>query len=406
MNRLKILFVSARLPFPAIEGHQIRAYGLIKELSKFSDIHLLSILRSGEEIDENNELSAKCVSISGVPLKTGMTANIKAGTQSIKSGLPLVVTKYVSDDLKQAFVEKIKEIQPDIIHLDLLTLAELAHLIPSKSIKVVLNEHNVESDLIHQKIATLTNPIEKILFKREYRLLRKFEKKSCRAVNTVLACSDKDKSIIESFGARDVWTIPNGVDTKEIAPIHNEYDINDLVFLGGMGWYPNRLGIRWFLDEVMPLVIERNPSTHLHLIGNPYPSVPIPETLMANVTKHGFVDDFRPYVASSAMMIVPLNVGSGTRLKVVEGAALAKCMVSTRKGAEGVMLKHGEEIVFADTPQEFAQAILDLQSNATEIERIGKNARKMAENIYDWRSIGEKLRTIYDFDQPVLTRTA
>lgn len=390
----KILFVSARLPFPALEGHQIRAYGLIKELSKFSELHLLTILRPGEDIDLTNELGDRCASISGVPLGSGMFDNVKAGIRSIQYSLPLVVCKYVSPELKKEFSRKIKEIAPDIIHLDLLTLFELRHLVP-KGIKVVLDEHNVESDLILQKIDTLSRPLERLLYKREYRLLSKFEKSACLGSDVVLACSDQDRLTIEELGATNVWTIPNGVDTEMLIPGSDEFNSNDLVFLGGMGWYPNKLGIEWFISEVLPLITKHNPCVHLHLIGNPEPWVPVPEALRKYVTKHGFVDDFRPHVAGSGIMIVPLHVGSGTRLKVVEGASLGKCMVSTHKGAQGVMLTHGEEIVFADSALAFSEAVLELQKDKNELKRIGRNARKVAEEIYDWRAIGKNLKKIY-----------
>ncbi len=401
----KILFVSARLPFPTLEGHQIRAYGLIKELSKISELHLLSILRPGEIIDLNNELAERCSSINGVQLKTGLLENIKAGIRSLQRSSPLVVCKYITTELKSMFIKQLSEIQPDIVHLDLLTLAELADLIPA-GIQVVLNEHNVESDLIVQKIKCLTNPLEKLIYKREAILLTKFEKQACCKVNTVLTCSDKDTAIIKGFGANDVWTIPNGVDTTSLLPTDDEFNIDDLLFLGGMGWYPNRLGIKWFVNEVLPIIVRNNPCVHLHLIGNPEPWVPLPITVTANVTKHGFVDDFRPYVASSGIMIVPLHVGSGTRLKVVEGASLGKCMVSTKKGAEGVMLKSEEEIIFADTAEEFASAILNLQKNRTEMIRIGNNARVVAENTYDWRAIGIKLKEIYCSSDAKITELA
>lgn len=393
-KNIKVLFVSARLPFPALEGHQIRAYGLIKELAAFTELHLLSILRPGETIDIHNELGMQCESMTGVQLSEGFVGNIKAGLRSIVSSLPLVVCKYVSPGLKKAFAIQLKKINPDIVHLDLLTLFELYHLIPD-GIKVVLNEHNVESDLILQKIETLSSPLEKLIYKREYRLLRKFEENACSTVNTVLACSDQDQESIRKLGAQDVWTIPNGVDTLELVPVETQFEINDLIFLGGMGWYPNRLGIEWFIKEVLPKLVRDNSSIHLHLIGNPEPLVPIPEQLVKYVTKHGFVDDFRPYVAASSIMIVPLHVGSGTRLKVVEGASLGKCIVSTQKGAQGVMLEHGKEIIFADTAEDFSQAILNLQKSRDEIIRIGGNARIVAEETYDWRAIGKKLKNIY-----------
>lgn len=391
----KILFVSARLPFPAVEGHQIRAYGVLKQLSRYSEVHLLSILRPGEKIELNNELSNICHSIVGVPLNTGLFNNIKAVSRSFKNALPLVVSKYVSNELKRTFKKRIDEIKPDIVHLDLLMLAELIDCIPANGMKVILNEHNVESDLIKQKIDTLTNPMARIIYRREFKLLLDFEKRACQKSDTVLACSDNDRLVLQELGARDVHTIPNGVDTSKLTPCLKNFNSNHIVFLGGMGWYPNRLGIEWFLNHVLEKIVDKNPNTHLHLIGNPDPLVEVPKHLSKHVTKHGFVDDFTKIVGASGIMIVPLHVGSGTRLKVVEAASMGCCMVSTRKGAEGVKLSHGESIMFADSAEDFSSTVLALQKSPDNIVRIGNQARKIAERIYDWYAIGDQLHEIY-----------
>ena len=391
----KILFVSARLPFPAIEGHQIRAYGVLKQLSRYSEVHLLSILRPGENVEVGNELSQNCHSIVGIQLKSGLINNFKAAAQSLRRTLPLVVSKYVSNELKQVFKKRINEIKPDIVHLDLLMLAELIDCIPSTGIKVILNEHNVESDLIRQKIETVTNPITKLVYKREYKLLLDFEKRACQKSDVVLACSDNDRLVLQEFGARDVHTIPNGVDTAKLKPWLKGFNPNHIVFLGGMGWYPNRLGIEWFFNNVLGKIVEKNKLTHLHLIGNPEPLVEVPKHLSGHVTKHGFVDDFTKVIGASGIMIVPLHVGSGTRLKVVEAASMGCCMVSTRKGAEGVQLSHGESVMFADSAEDFSNTVLALQKSSDDIIRIGDKARKIAEKIYDWYAIGDQLNEIY-----------
>ena len=394
MTRKKILFVSARLPFPALEGHQIRALGVLMQLAKFADVHLLSIVREGEALTENSELYNYCASVTCVALPSGMQANVVAGLTAIQKNQPLVVTKYVTRALRKAFKEKLEIIKPDIVHLDLLPLAGLLDLVP-RYVHTFLNEHNVEADLIEQKQETLTSFTSKIIYARELKILRAFESWACQNVTAVLACSNEDKISIEGMGAKHVHCIPNGVDTAALQPDHSYIDVNKLVFLGGMGWYPNKLGIEWFIEFVMPILVAKNPKIKVDLIGNPNPEVAVPNVLKPYIHKLGFVDDFKPYVREAGIMIVPLHVGSGTRLKVVEGAALGKCMVSTHKGAQGVNLENNKDIVYADTPHEFALAILDLQKNKERMINIGSNARRVAEATYDWNAIGEKLRSIY-----------
>jgi len=394
-SRKKILFVSARLPYPTLEGHQIRAFGVLSQLAQKHNVHLLSLLREGENIDRSNVLGQTCLSISGVEVAKGLKASFRAGISGILQKQPLVVSKYVTPLLRKEFTRKIEELKPDVVHLDLLPLAGLIDLIP-KNIKVVLNEHNIESDLIKQKIKTIDSILLKTIYKREYQKLSEFEVKSCRNVDAVLACSKQDVSCIKGWGVDAVHCIPNGVDVKKLKPDNSNKSPKTLLFLGGMGWYPNRLGMIWFLTEVFPLILKRDPEVKLELVGNPEPAIDIPLECEANVLKLGFVDDFIPYVQKSSVMIVPLNVGSGTRLKVVEGLALGKCMVSTSKGAEGVGLTHGEDILFADTADDFAEQVLSAISSPSSTHLLEINARNLAENIYDWNVIGKNLYSIYE----------
>lgn len=391
--RKKILFISARLPFPCVEGHQIRTFGVLKQLAKEYDIHLVSLLRPGEVISSENELAKTCKTLAGVPVHLNLLANIKAVIRGFVQNKPLVISRYITTELRNEVARAIVLYKPDVVHMDLLPLADLADV--CGSLPMVLNEHNVESELVAQKVEIAANPLFRWVLTREYKLLREFERNSCRRVRNVLACSDDDVIKLSAMGASRVHCIPNGVDTQKLAPGDTEVDMNSMVFLGGMGWYPNRLGVQWFINEVMPRIVAVNPKAILNIVGNPEPVIEIPRLLSSNIICHGFVDDFRPIVSVAAVMVVPIQLGSGTRLKVVEGAALGKCMVSTFKGAEGVMLDDGESIVLRDGADEFSDAILALLTNSAEVRRLGNNARIVATRLYDWNSIGESLRNIY-----------
>lgn len=393
-GRKKILFISARLPYPAVEGHQIRAFGILQQLSLNFDVHLLSLLRDGESINKDNKLGMLCKSLVGVSVSTGFMSLLRAGTSGIIRNKPFVVTKYVTSQLKREFVTQLELVRPDIIHLDLLPLAGLIELIPD-NVKIILNEHNLESDLIKQKIKTIASPLKKVIYQREYRTLLNFERSACGAADSVLACSDQDVIGIKSLGGGDVHCIPNGVDTKRLRPKNSSKKTKTLVFLGGMGWYPNRLGVIWFLNEVFPLILMRDPDIKLQLIGNPEPFINIPNSVVENVEILGFVDDFIPYVQNSTIMIVPLSLGSGTRLKVVEGLALGKCMVSTSKGAEGIGLTHGVDVIYADTAETFSSEIINVLNSNDTVSKIEINARNLACSVYDWDVIGMNLNKIY-----------
>jgi len=394
IKRKKILFVSARLPFPTIEGHQIRTFGLLKELSKYYDIHLLSILRSGEIIDKSNILGDICQSINGVSVSSGIFEYLLAAASAVIRGLPLVVTKYVTPNLVKEFERLSETIQPDIIHFDLLPLGMLEKYIINK-VPFVLNEHNVESDLIAQRISTVNNPFMKLIFIREYKYLHGFEKSVCAKANAVLACSASDKDFLTQACNANAYLIPNGVDTKRLLPVDAPQIQNSLVFLGGMGWYPNRLGIIWFISDVLPLIQHVIKDVKLRVIGNPEPLIEVPEKFKNNIEILGFVDDFRPFVSESSIMIVPLNLGSGTRLKILEGMSLKKCIVSTAKGAEGIMAENNKDIIIADSAKEFSERVIDCLTTKSLVETIETNAREMVVSTYDWEVIGLDLVSVY-----------
>jgi glycosyltransferase involved in cell wall biosynthesis len=389
-----LLFVSARLPFPCTEGHQLRSFGVLSQLAKHYDVHLLSLLRPGELIDRNNTLGQICSSITGVAIPTGAKESALAGLRGIVANQALVVAKYVTPTLRDKFATLFDQCKPTVVHFDLLPLAELATLLP-RGTPWVLNEHNVESDLIEQKLTTLTTWHQRWLYRRELARLRAFEIHVARKASLVLACSDDDATRLREFGAQNVCTIPNGVDAQRLQPDNRQIDSHRLVFLGGMNWYPNRLGMEWFVQEVLPKLIQQLPNVQVDVIGNPEPMLAVPESVKNHVHRLGFVPDFVPYVQTAAAMIVPLHVGSGTRLKVVEGLALGKCMISTRKGAEGVGLQHERNILFADSADEFVATTVRLLNDSALRQRIESAARQCADEIFDWHIIGKKLHLHY-----------
>jgi len=376
-----------------VEGHQIRTFGVLSQLTKQNNVHLYSLLRDGEEIPINNELSQICQSISGFKLTLNVFNNIKAVVESLLFSKPLMITRYISNALKKDVQKKIQQLQPDIIHFDLLTLAGLFEIIPN-NIPVVLNEHNVESDLIRQKTSGYSLSPMKALLIRETKLLTEFEQNACKQAKAVLACSDDDRNEFNSYGVENVFTIPNGVNTNLLIP---DYDFQNehMVFLGGMNWYPNKIGMEWFINNVMPLLHKANQSIQIDVIGNPEPNIFIPKKFEKNINILGFVDDFKPIVRAARAMIVPLTVGSGTRLKVLEGMSLGKCIISTEKGAEGILLKNQRDVIYANSAEEFTSAILSVLDDNEKAINIGKCAREVAIQAYDWNVIGQDINKVY-----------
>ncbi|MEO6518231.1 MAG: glycosyltransferase family 4 protein, partial [Pseudoxanthomonas sp.] len=227
----------------------------------------------------------------------------------------------------------------------------------------------------------------------------------CRRANLILACSEVDAAALQQLapGAR-MAVVPNGVDldanrpaTPTPTPTPTAEDNSrpqQLVFVGQMGWFPNRDGVEWFLDDVFHRILEARPKTQFVLVGK-IEGLAVPAAVAAQVILAGFVPDLKPYVASASVYIVPLRAGSGTRLKVLEAMALGKAIVTTSIGSEGIALRHGHSALYADDAAAFAAATITLLDSPAQAKRLGAAARACAEAHYGWDAVGQKLLACY-----------
>jgi glycosyltransferase involved in cell wall biosynthesis len=210
----------------------------------------------------------------------------------------------------------------------------------------------------------------------------------------VLAVSDADRDTLQRlYGPlrSPVAVVPTGVDTTYFAPPPADPRHTHLVFTGSMDWLPNEDGMLFFVREVLPLIRQLEPAVTLSIVGRaPTPAI---ERLASEsgIEVTGRVDDVRPHIARGAVYVVPLRIGGGTRLKIFEAMAMAKAVVSTTIGAEGLPVRDGEHLRIADTPRAFADAVLHLLQHDAERERLGRQARQLVVDRYDWAAAATEL---------------
>ena len=392
----KVLFVTTRIPYPPWEGHQIRTYNLLKRVCDEHDVHLVSFVRSDEDPAHADHLRTLCHSVDLIPIpcdqsKLTLMTTLFAG---VITQTPFVVRKYFSPAMEDQIRALIKQESPDLIHFDMLPLAQYLPL--CGNIPTVLNDHNVESLLVERRAEAASSLPQKIFFSNQAPKLEKFEAYATQNATEVLACSQDDAEILSQMGqGKEIHIIANGVDVEQFTPSERvQVDRNTMIFVGGMGWFPNKDGMNFFIREVLPLILKENPDARLTVVGKSE-GLDIPDTLQDKVITTGFVEDFRPLVHAAGVYVLPLRVGSGTRLKLLEAMAMGKAIVSTRIGAEGVILDHGENILLADPPEAIADAVLKLMQSDDLRNRLGKAARVQAEKLYDWRILGNKLLAVY-----------
>jgi len=262
--------------------------------------------------------------------------------------------------------------------------------------QLVIDAHNVEFDLARQYGTMSRGLLRRVHHAANWRKMRREEVAAWRRASGVAFTSHDDRarahSIVPSLRAQ---VIPNGVDTEEFRP--RDVPISDgrtIVFFGTMNYFPNLDAVRWLFREIWPALSKRHPTARLEIIG----SHPPPDVLTQQndrVTISGLVDDLPRHLAEAAAIVVPLRIGGGTRLKILESLSMGKAVVSTRLGAEGILAKPGEDIVIADEPEAIVDGLFRVLEEPGLAERLGENGRRLVSDRYSWSAIGAEMERFY-----------
>jgi glycosyltransferase involved in cell wall biosynthesis len=227
--------------------------------------------------------------------------------------------------------------------------------------------------------------------------MMRYEGQALQRFDALLAVSDTDREtftrLYPGMQRGPIHVVRTGVDTEYFSPDSSSEGGADLVFTGSMDWLPNEDGMVWFCREVLPLVRRQVPAVRLSIVGRaPTPAV-VRLAADAGVHVTGRVDDVRPYMRAAALYVVPLRIGGGTRLKIFEAMAMGQAVVSTTVGAEGLAVTHGRDVLLADGAPDFARAIVQLLSNIDQRRQLGRAARALVVEHFDWSTVARDLES-------------
>jgi glycosyltransferase involved in cell wall biosynthesis len=392
--RMKILWVKSDFLYPTSGGGQIRTLETLKQLRQRHEIHFaaLDLPQPGLGLQRTSEYCAKAYAVSHpVPRKSGPRywAELAAGPWT---SMPLPMRRYRSRALLR-LVEILTRLEKfDAIVCDF--LASAAN-VPELG-NAVLFQHNVESVIWKRHTEHAPTPWHRAYSRCQYERMLRYEAEVCRAAKKVVAVSGADAAVMRSlYGATGVCSVPTGVNIAYFSPPRVIAPEQDLVFLGAMDWRPNIDGLNWFVASVLPLIRRRRPDCSLVVVGRcPTGQVRGLAQSDLNIRVTGTVDDVRPYLWKSAVSIVPLRIGGGTRLKIYEAMAAKIPVVSTSMGAEGLDIRDGENITIADSAPEFAQACLALVDDAGARGRMAATAWEMIAACYSWEVVARKFEQL------------
>jgi sugar transferase (PEP-CTERM/EpsH1 system associated) len=385
---MKILWLKTELLHPVDKGGKIRTYQMLRHLRQHHSITYLTLCNPATDSpDSFAQAEEYCHRLKAIPhtakQKFSAAFYYELGV-NLGSPLPYAIQKYRSAMMQQAIKKELDEVDYDVVVCDFLTPS--INMPERINVPTVLFQHNVEAVIWARHYQTTTNQLKKAFFFNQWRKMHNYERKTCQRFDAVVAVSDVDRDLMrKDFGIEYVYDIPTGVDTNYFTPLRKEANPSELVFTGSMDWMPNEDAIIYFSEEILPAITAQIPDVRLTVVGrNPTARLLALAQVNPQLTITGRVDDVRPYMNKAAAYVVPMRVGGGTRLKIYEAMAMAKPVISTTIGAEGLAVRNGEELLIADTPQTFAQAVVAVLQERAFAERIGQAAREVVCERFGW----------------------
>ncbi len=388
----KLLVLSPYFPCPLDEGGHIRTFNIIKALSKEFEIYLFSFLVEQRAV-ETSELMKYCKDCSTINVPTHKKDILH---KLLRNSRRILLLKNPSADTfffkkaKRGLSDYINTIKPNIAIIEHSWLAGYAAMLKAAGIKVILDAHNVESNLWKQFYQNSTLR-ERILYYFFWKSMVLNEKSSMRNFVLIISTSGLDVEKIKNIAPQvPKEVIPNGIDLDRYRANEPE-EQNSIGFIGLMRYPPNVQAVLYFLKIIFPLVKQVIPDVKFLIAGKDPSEEILKLSDNKNVFVTGYVSDAMKFMSKCSIMITPLLQGSGTRTKILEAMSLKKPVVSTSKGAEGLMVENGKDISIEDDPEAFAKAVISLLKNRDLRESMGEEAYKTVALHYTWASIGNKL---------------
>jgi len=391
--------VNADLPYPPNAGNRIRTWNLLERLARRHRITFVARRGDPEETRqavehlENHGIRTVVVDHQ-VPAKSGWTFYARLAG-NLFSPYPYSVSSHGATQLRSA-IQSIAA--RERVHI---WQAEWTPYIRAfrglRSCCKIVMAHNVESLIWQRYYESETAPLSRWYIKQQWRKFERFERRAFAAASRVVAVSEPDAALIrDRFGGRAVEVVDNGIDRMYFEAVRPDPDTRTILFLGSLDWRPNLDAVGLLLDRIFPAVRSAEPQARLCLVGRKPPEALVRRVAdTPGVELHADVPDVRPFLATSGMMVVPLRIGGGSRLKILEAMAAGLPVISTRVGAEGLQLVPGEHYIAADDTERMAQALVVAIRDPRPARAMAARIRDFVLERYDWDALADRLERVW-----------
>jgi glycosyltransferase involved in cell wall biosynthesis len=378
---MNILFLSGWYPHPPNNGSKLRILGLLRGLAQHHEVTLLSFTDRPNVDPDASPVRSLCHEVQVLPWRA-FNPRTRRARLGFLSPTPRSVIDTFSQDMAQRIEQTVSQRDFDLVIASQLRMAGYGRHF--QGLPALFEE--VETGVPYQHFAQATSARRRARNGLTWAKHRAYLSRLLRHFRACTVVSDQERALLSRAvpGYQTIEVIPNCVSLAEYRDVRGRPQPNTLIFTGSFRYAANHDAMTWFLEEVYPRIQARAPGIRLIITGD-HADLPLPPA--DNVTRTGFVDDVRPLIAAAWLSLVPIRVGGGTRLKILEAMALGTPVVATSKGAEGLAVQDGEHILIADAPEALAEKILRLLGDPTLRQRLADNGYQLAHERYDWAAV-------------------
>jgi glycosyltransferase involved in cell wall biosynthesis len=390
---MKILFTHKQILFPRDTGGKIRVLNLLRHLARWHEIVYLCNLRPGEEA-YLPQMEALGLRVEGVPRQDSRRRSPRyygEAVLNLASPHPFTVARNLDPALRARAEALVRDEGFDLMICDGVQMTPHFVDLP---VPKILFQHNAEAQLLERHARHDPTWLRRRYMAAQYRKMHRFEGRYGARFDAVIAVSEPDRQAFErDYGWHHVRAIDTAVDLDYFRPAGRAEQGNLVAFVGSMDWLPNQDAVRFFLEDIWPGIRARRPDATFQVIGRDPPAGLRRLSGRDGVEVVGTVPDVRPYLEEAAVVVVPILVGGGTRLKIYEAMAMGKAVVSTTIGAEGLVYTPGEHLLVADDPADFTDAVVGLLADPRR-RQLGESARRLVNDCFSSETVARQFESI------------
>jgi polysaccharide biosynthesis protein PslH len=383
---LKVLVLDEEIPFPLNSGKRIRTWNLLRNLCRRHSITFLCYgTPENRGLREMEALGIRVVLVP--PLPPSNSSRFYAGAlANLVSKWPYSVSRHHTRNFTRTIRKLIAREPFDLVHCEWTPYASYINAVGK--LPVLIMAHNIEATVWRRRAQHASNLPERLFMASQAWKMARFEKRSFARAGHVAVVTEEEAQTARQWGARDVYLVSNGVDTEYLQPTGEAPEADSLLFLGSLDWQPNRDALQYLLREILPKIQAANPRAKLRVVGR-QPATKLREQVegLSGVEWVGEVPDIRPHFARAVAVLVPLRIGGGSRIKILESMSMGKAVVATQIGAEGLEIIPDVHCLIADSPADFSQSVVQLLENPERAADLGRNGRELVLRQYDWSRV-------------------